>query len=603
MGYGGGLAWLNAQDRWQQIAVDSPVRDVRSFALAGNGRGSEIWVAFRNSGYFSRLRQEKDSWTQTTFRADLGYTPPDTMFVKRDSRGWIWRGTTKGVYISDGEHVGPDDWLRLDMRNGLSTDETAQYGFFEDRDGSIWISGEGGVTHLSPSSDWFQANASAPPLRLTGIEVNGTLLPVESGLPQRLADKAADVRIEIGSLGSSAFQRGPIRYRLVPRFSAWRVAEDATLLFPSLKEGTYTLEIAYTGKSAPDPITYEFQIGAGSAGLPWLWLWSVSLGGAALTLFGMRRGWFDRARYRISKAAFMLRRRLGGRIPSSSPGSLDTIDDWSGQMLLNRYQLIRVVARGGFSVVYEGRDLQNASKIAVKVVPMSVGQESWARDRFAQEVAALRSLSHPGIVKILDSWVNPGGQPCLVMEFVEGPTLRAALASGVLAPHRVSRLLITMGAALAEAHERGVVHRDLKPDNVILADFATSEERPVILDFGTAGLRGAQDELAVTTLLSGSFHYMAPERLTGRYSPATDTYALAVITLEMLTGKRLSDIRSIPSDPQFGLDLAATLPFEDGLDSVFSKHLALALDPVPARRPAVGPWTQVAADLLARGRR
>src|SRR5262249_44285352 len=154
------------------------------------------------------------------------------------------------------------------------------------------------------------------------------------------------------------------------------------------------------------------------------------------------------------------------------------------------------------------------------------GEDNWIRDRFAHEVAALRSVQHAGVVPILDSWISPAGEPCLSMPFLDGQTLRAAMDGLPFSLERVARIVRQLGAALAEVHRHGIIHRDLKPENVMLLSPWTDREQAVIIDFGTAGLRSAENELAATTLMAGSLYYMAPERLTGHYSPASDIFSL-----------------------------------------------------------------------------
>lgn len=129
----------------------------------------------------------------------------------------------------------------------------------------------------------------------------------------------------------------------------------------------------------------------------------------------------------------------------------------------------------------------------------------------------------------------------------------------------------------------------------------TEREQLVIIDFGTAGLRSALNELAATTLMAGSFHYMAPERLTGHYSPSSDVFSLGVIFLEMLTGKRLADLKVMFSDASFRAELEKALRAgrsEHGAKAV-AALLALAYDPDPRRRPLdVRAWSEeVAAEL------
>ncbi len=235
-------------------------------------------------------------------------------------------------------------------------------------------------------------------------------------------------------------------------------------------------------------------------------------------------------------------------------------------------------------MVYEARDLQDgAARLAIKVLNRNSKQEGWVRDRFAHEVAALRSVRHPGVVSILDSWISPSGEPCLAMPFVNGQTLRAVLDDGPLSLSRAAEIIQQLGSALADVHARGIVHRDLKPENMILAG-----DQIVIIDFGTAGLKSAENELAATTLMSGSFHYMAPERLTGHYSPASDVFSLGVIILEMLTGKRLAALKAMPSDPSFQAELENALQSRE-----LAELLAPAFDPQPRNRPPdIAAWTE-----------
>jgi serine/threonine protein kinase len=311
---------------------------------------------------------------------------------------------------------------------------------------------------------------------------------------------------------------------------------------------------------------------------------------------------FDRTKFRVEKAVFLLRRRYGHRKLSSSAGAFPAATNYSGATLSGRYQLNGIVSRGGFSVVYEASDLRDRNaRLAVKVLNRSAGEESWVRDRFAHEVAALRSVQHPGVVRVLDSWISAAGEPCLAMPFLEGQTLRAALTQAKFSPARAARIVTQIGAALSEVHSRGIIHRDLKPENLILLGPGTDREQPVIIDFGTAGLRTGENELAATTLMAGSFHYMAPERLTGHYSPASDVFSLGVIVLEMLTGARLAELNVMFSDPSFQSELEKAL--RTGLSADAAKsvadRLAPAYNPEPRRRPsALSVWAEEVAAAL-----
>jgi ligand-binding sensor domain-containing protein/predicted Ser/Thr protein kinase len=582
VGYSNGLAWLDDQDQWHQIVTDQPVTLVRSFALAGD----DIWVAHRRNGAFSRLHRNGDRWIVTLFTPSGGYVPAGTEFLKRDSHGWIWRGTDSGIYVSDGRHVAPNDWLHIDVANGLAANELGQYGFFQDSAGAVWITGDEGVTRFRPAPAWIDAAGTAPP-RVTRIDADGRVFLYPEPLPSSLPAPTKALRIDAGTLNASPFRTEPLRYRFQPGSSAWQLSRDGSFEFHNLSDGNYSLEIAFTG-NGPSPVTtYSFRVGTGRSAPRWRWPVALLAAATVLVLIVLFTPGLDRIRFRAEKAIFLLRRRLSNPSPTHPSDANAGATDHSGETLLGRYRLSRVVSRGGFSVVYEARDLRDGNaRLAVKVLNRNSKQEGWVRDRFAHEVAALRSVQHPGVVPILDSWISPAGEPCLTMPFLNGQTLRAALAEGPLALPRAASIIRQLGSALADVHARGIVHRDLKPENVILL-----QDQAVIIDFGTAGLRSAENELAATTLMSGSFHYMAPERLTGHYSPSSDVFSLAVIILEILTGKRLSALNAMFSDSSFQSDLENLLRSRD-----LAALLTPAFDPQPRNRPPeVESWsTQIA---------
>jgi ligand-binding sensor domain-containing protein len=593
VGYSAGIAWMDDQDTWHKIATNQPVTLVRSFALAGD---NEIWVAYRRPGSFSRLCRAGDVWKVET----LADPPIDTHFLKHDSRGWIWRGTPQGVYISDGVHVAPDDWIHLHLGNGLAANETDIYGFFEDSEHSVWIAGEEGVTHLRPEASWFDSVPNAAPPPVTRVEADGQEFLF--GTPGALPAGTKSLRIEVGGLQASPFRDAPVRYRLLPAFKDWRTSRTGTLEFRNLPSKLYTLEIAYAGDTSQIG-KWQLAIGNAAPGISWLWLILVPLGLSPIFFRSARSNssWFDKLMFRTQKSIFLWRRRHHrGRFNATS-------DDHSGETLAGRYRLFRIVSRGGFSVVYEAVDLnERDARIAVKIMNQTIGDSDgskagWIRDRFAQEVASLRTVDHPGVVRVLDSWISPAGEPCLAMPFLDGPTLRQAMNRGQIELHRTGQIVRKIAAGLAEVHSHGIVHRDLKPENIVLLNPGTDREQPVILDFGTAGLRGAQDELAATTLMAGSFHYMAPERLTGRYSPASDVFSFAVVVLEMLTGKKLGSLNATFFDNEFCGELATVLATRIRAENSrkAAELLALAFDPEPRRRPVeVQDWAGGIADLI-----
>ena len=602
-GYSEGIAWLDDADQWHKLDTDQPVTMLRSFTLSGG----DIWVAYRRAGAFSRLHRNGERWAVTQFQPGSGYGPVDTHFLKGDSRGWIWRGTPEGIFVSDGRHVAPEDWLHLHAGNGLAGNQTDLYGFFEDGDGSVWIASGDGITRVRPKPSWFDAPHSAAAPRIVWIEADGLAYLFPAALPTEFPADTKTLRIEAGTLDAPEFRDQPLHYRLLPLSQAWQLSRDGAMEFQNLPRGAYTLETGFTGAGTSAMGNYSFRVGAAAwpgGAITGLWFWPAGLliaAGAFIPVFRYVP-WFDRARFRLEKAAFVLRRRYTRRSPSSPPAGAFPARVYSGEMFLGRYQLGRIVSRGGFSVVYEARDLSDpAARLAVKILNKSAADQGWVRDRFAHEVAALRSVQHPGVVRILDSWISADGEPCLAMPFLQGPTLREALDEMPFSRRRVARIVRQLGAALAEVHSRGIIHRDLKPENLILLSPRGDSEQSVIIDFGTAGLRSAENELAATTLMSGSFHYMAPERLTGHYSAASDVFSLGVMTLEMLTGKRLADLAAMFSEASFPAELERVLrvAMAPATAGTLAARLGPAFDPEPRRRPAAaGLWAEQVAVAL-----
>jgi ligand-binding sensor domain-containing protein len=609
VGYQQQILWIDEKDREHTIPADRPLNGVISIA-PGPSPDDAIWVAYLgedqwigNAGArFARLQRKGTQWIFEDFGIEQGYGSPHTRLIKRDSRGWIWRGATDGVYVSDGQQVAPDDWLHIKLNNGLATESVHRYGFFEDTDGSVWISGDQGITHLKPDPSWFEAPQAAAAPRITRMDADGQVFFEPETFRERPASEPRILKMDIGSLDSPTFRGCAFRYRLQPLFSDWRLSRYGSLEFRDLPKNAYTLEVAYTGNSPSPTLTFDFRVGPPPLHISWIWFLALAAAGALIFL--SRSIWLESVGYSLSKALFLSRHWLRSRNGRGIDQSLLTGFDHTGQTLYGRYQLVRAVSRGGFSVVYQAHDMRNGNTpVAVKVLIPNTGASGWLKERFAQEVASLRSIDHPGVVRILDSWISPAGEPCLAMAFLDGPTLRQALQPGDFPPGRTARIIRRLGEALTEIHRRGTVHRDFKPENIILLDPGTEQEQPVIVDFGTAGLRGPENELAATTLLAGSFHYMAPERLTGHYCPASDTYAFGVIILEMLTGKRLSDLRTMPSEDGFADELARVVEPVVGAAAAreLSIQLAPAYSPEANRRPAEpGTWAAGLAASLDR---
>ncbi|RKI53585.1 serine/threonine protein kinase, partial [Corallococcus sp. AB049A] len=203
----------------------------------------------------------------------------------------------------------------------------------------------------------------------------------------------------------------------------------------------------------------------------------------------------------------------------------------TGELLAGRYQLEQELGRGGMATVYLALDLRLSRRVAVKV--LHPGMDARFTERFRQEAEVVASLQHPNVLAVHDLGEDAVRGPFLVCEWVQGENLRGwALRLAPLPPEAVALLGWELARALEAAHARGVVHRDVKPENVLVAHGGPLK----LADFGIAALAD-RARLTSTGAIIGSLAYMAPERIdTGAWSPASDVYAVGVVMFELSTG-------------------------------------------------------------------
>ena len=205
---------------------------------------------------------------------------------------------------------------------------------------------------------------------------------------------------------------------------------------------------------------------------------------------------------------------------------------------LGRYVLLDVLGHGAMASVFRARDSQLARDVAVKVMGMSTATRGEGAERFRREAQAVAALKHPGIVEIYDFVDATAEEPSyIVAELIEGPTLRRLLdeRQARLLPEAAALIALPLAEALATAHARGIVHRDVKPDNVMI-ERRSDRSRVVITDFGVAHITGLET-MTATGALVGSPAYMSPEQARAHeVGPGTDIWALGVLLYEMATG-------------------------------------------------------------------
>ena len=218
------------------------------------------------------------------------------------------------------------------------------------------------------------------------------------------------------------------------------------------------------------------------------------------------------------------------------------MSDLTGELIDNRYLLKRQIASGGMATIYAGIDTRLDRPVAVKVMHAHLANDEAFVSRFIKEAKATAALSHPNIVSIQDQGWNEGGPPAvfLVMELVEGSTLRDFLnENGPMSVEQTIQFITPVLSALAAAHLMGIIHRDVKPENILIS----KDGRIKVADFGLArNMTMAQTMTAESSVVLGSISYLSPEQVQRGIADArSDVYAIGIVLFEMLLGKKPYD--------------------------------------------------------------
>lgn len=250
----------------------------------------------------------------------------------------------------------------------------------------------------------------------------------------------------------------------------------------------------------------------------------------------------------------------------------------SSELIAGRYQVDELLAGGGMGQVFAGRDLKLQRPVAIKFLRPDMAAQTDLKARFEAEARAAGRLSHPNVVAVFDTGEHDG-TPYIIMELLSGRTLADEVAQGPMDPQRARLTGLEILSALAASHREGILHRDLKPGNILLAADGTAK----VADFGVAKITEGMD-LTNTGMMLGTPAYLAPERVAGEpASESTDVYSVGVILYELLTGAK-------PFDADTPLGLVRAIQEDDPLplDQVrpdLDASLAAAVDRAMAKDP------------------
>jgi eukaryotic-like serine/threonine-protein kinase len=256
-----------------------------------------------------------------------------------------------------------------------------------------------------------------------------------------------------------------------------------------------------------------------------------------------------------------------------------------GGLIDARYKVLEAMASGSMGIVYKAERVPVGKLVAIKFLHAPFANDAEFLGRFERETRVMSKLAHPNCVSVVDFGVWDGS-PYLVMEYVSGTTLRALIDHGALPPKRALALVRQITAGLAHAHAQGIVHRDVKPANIMISEEIGTGDHVRILDFGLARLRGAVGRDATqTNVVVGTPNYMAPEQTVGGglIDARTDIYAVGVVLFELICGDRpfqaddtlalLGMHRAAPI-PRLTDHVASDVQLPPGLQEIVDKAMA-----------------------------
>ena len=213
----------------------------------------------------------------------------------------------------------------------------------------------------------------------------------------------------------------------------------------------------------------------------------------------------------------------------------------------DRYELVETIGRGAMGVVYRATDRVTGREVAFKILHRRFLPNSVERKRFLREAQALAAVAHPNVVRVFDMGFDAVGHPFLVMELLPGDTLAEVVAGGPVDVELAIRITVRLLSALAAVHRAGIVHRDIKPGNIMVARVG-GELYVKLVDFGLSRRFGESERVTVSGIAVGTPPYMSPEQVMGEtVGPGSDVYAVGCTLFELLTGKAAFPMRDSKS--------------------------------------------------------
>ncbi len=536
-------------------------------------RRGRLWAG--TAGGLSGFQLERGGFARYTTANGL----PNNIInaILEDDDGRLWLGTNQGLCRLDPE---TGACRTFDLRDGLPSNEISTGAMWRGADGWLHFGTPAGFFSFHPSK--LADNAFVPPVAITGFRIfDRPVTDFDAAQPVTLRHWENFFAFEFAALSFIAPEKSQYAYRLEGFDRDWiACGERRYASYTNLDPGEYVFRVRASNN---DGVWNNEGVRVRLRVLPPIWRtgWAYALyavAGLGLTAGLYRaqaRRWRAQAAWReaqlqmqaaqAAQAAADARaqaaavqaqaaRELAQRNRELEARNAELLasqrradrmfsalaDALPGTTLDDKYRLDEKVGAGGFGAVFRGKHLALGHAVAIKVFKPVAGNDSAdALERFCREGIAISRLDHPNIVRVLDSGLSQDGIAYLVMELLTGRPLSHELRER-LGLRRAIGILMPVCRALAEAHRRGIIHRDIKPDNVFLHQTARGEVVKVV-DFGIAKLIGAEpgdDRLTATGTVIGTPAYIAPERVAGQpYDGKSDVYSVGVMAYEMLAGR------------------------------------------------------------------
>lgn len=502
-------------------------------------------------------------------------------WIYEDSDGAIWVATNNGI-----DKLTSREIQHYNYKDGFSQKSSATQHIMVDKDGNFWLSTTLGLTRYNPKLE--QAFSTAPKLEITNIKVDQKLISYQdyqsliTGQTISFRHNKNNVEIDFVALSFIDEERNSYKYQLKSIDSleetVWLPTNVGNAKYSSLAAGDYLFSVKAIN---PSGVESEVKTIAFRIEKPfWLQSWFLLTGSFLLTLgvYGTYRLRVRVIEAKNQRLETIVRERTNEILEQKnqleeknqelkgkneelilSQQRADRIfsalaETLPGTILDGKYQLGEKIGSGGFGAVYRGTHLIMKRPIAIKVFRPIAGNDSVeALERFQLEAISASKITHTNAIAVLDSGVSSEGIAYQVMELLKGHSLKEELKrKKALSLGRALEILIPVCDVLSKAHSLGIIHRDIKPDNIFLHQ--TPEGEVVkLLDFGIAKLMGPSEGLDVKALTAtgriiGTPAYMAPERFEGKGDIHADVYSLGVVLYEMLTGE---------------------VPFQEHLDNIY----------------------------------